>query len=145
MGRWGWFVAGVVVGFGLAAGLLFRGGTEPARDDRPGVVRGHCRVSYVSGVEGDPNPVTAWQPMPDLAVAAADPDGKAVASVKSGPDGSFRLEVRPGTYALFGDMKTYTVPPRRIDGRDAPDNRGLVVVRAGEATTVDFDVDIPRP
>jgi hypothetical protein len=68
---------------------------------------------------------TVEHPCPDRPLAAdivvSTSDGKEVASVRSGPDGKFRIGLRPGGYVLtvskpkgiqFAKPLSVTVPPR---------------------------------
>lgn len=88
----------------------------PVRKTRPrGTVMGNVREGSIA--------------QPGLAVHLSRPDGKPVASVRSGADGSYRFAISPGDYAVYAE--------KPATGRRAAAN---VTIEKGDTRRVDLSL-----
>jgi Carboxypeptidase regulatory-like domain len=119
----------VLVSLTLLAGCA-RGSSEGS-DEPLGTIRGSVLLAPTCPVETAKSPCPA-RPLAGVPVRVVDADGDVRASAVSGDDGSFTIDVAPGTYLLTASIEedpARSVKPVRVE------------VRAGEVVHADARVD----
>lgn len=119
-------------------GLMGASCSGPARHDPTSGVQGVCQVTFISGVQ--PNPDLKVDPPParpfaGVTVRLFSLDGdRPLAEGKSDAEGKFRLNVEPGTYRLIAIAPADSMAA--AGGRPEPI---MVEVTAGRFTEVTLD------
>jgi hypothetical protein len=119
----------VLVSLTLLAGCA-RGSSEGS-DEPLGTIRGSVLLAPTCPVETVESPCPG-RPLAGVPVRVVDTDGDVRASAVSGDDGSFTIDVAPGSYLLTASIEedpARSVKPVRVE------------VRAGEVVHADAQVD----
>jgi hypothetical protein len=119
----------VLVSLTLLAGCA-RGSSEGS-DEPLGTISGLVLLAPTCPVETAESPCPG-RPLAGVPVRVVDADGDVRASAVSGDDGSFTIDVAPGTYLLTASIEedpARSVKPVRVE------------VRAGEVVHADARVD----
>ena len=121
-------VVTVLLSLALLAGCA-RGSSEGS-DERLGTIRGSVLLAPTCPVETTESPCPG-RPLAQVPVRVVDADGDVRASAVSGDDGSFTIDVAPGSYLLTASIEdpARSVKPVRL------------VVGAGEVVHADVLVD----
>ncbi|HKN80547.1 MAG TPA: carboxypeptidase-like regulatory domain-containing protein, partial [Actinomycetota bacterium] len=118
-------VVTVLLSLTLLAGCA-RGSSEGS-DERLGTIRGSVLLAPMCPVESSDSPCPG-RPLAGVPVHVVDADGNVRASVVSGDDGAFTIDVAPGSYLLTASIEedpARSVKPVRV------------AVRAGEVVHAD--------
>jgi Carboxypeptidase regulatory-like domain len=119
----------VLVSLTLLAGCA-RGSSEGS-DEPLGTIRGSVLLAPTCPVETAESPCPG-RPLAGVPVRVVDADGDVRGSAVSGDDGSFTIDVAPGSYLLIASIEedpARSVKPVRVE------------VRAGEVVHADVRVD----
>jgi Carboxypeptidase regulatory-like domain len=119
----------VLLSLTLLAGCA-RGSSEGS-DEQLGTIRGSVLLAPTCPVESTESPCPG-RPLAGVPVRIVDADGNVRASAVSDDDGSFTIDVAPGSYLLTASIEED--PARSV----APVR---VMVRAGEVEHADVQVD----
>jgi hypothetical protein len=119
----------VLLSLTLLAGCA-RGSSEGS-DEQLGTIRGSVLLAPTCPVESTESPCPG-RPLAGVPVRVVDADGNVRASAVSDDDGSFTIDVAPGSYLLTASIEED--PARSV----APVR---VMVRAGEVEHADVQVD----
>jgi hypothetical protein len=110
----------------------------PARQEPTSGVQGVCQVTFISGVQPNPDvkmDPPAARPFAGVTVRLFSLDGdRPLAEGKSDAEGKFRLAVGPGTYRLIA-----TAPPDSMAASGPPAEPMTVEVTSGRFTEVTLD------